>query len=303
MLLFIWYNQEKEKRMNMIEFAISACLCGENVRYDGGSKREDICMKLLQEGRAITICPEVFGGLPIPRTPSEIVGDKVIMKDGTDVSDAFKLGVQKAIEKIEMYPSIHTIILKEASPSCGTHIIYDGSFTGKKIEGQGMFLRLLDKKYRILSENELSEDLLDLRLVEYGSEMYQTVLELRNKIMRKPMGFDLFDEDLSHEINSVIIGAYDNETLIGFGVMSKQGNSYKLDSLGVDFEIQQKGVGSKLLAYLEEYARSHRSDKLYMDARVSAQSFYEKHGYTASGDTYFHDTSPVPHIKMEKEFV
>ncbi len=140
----------------MIEYAISACLCGINCRYDGRTKVHAKCKKLYDEGKAILICPEVMGGLETPRVPSEIVGDKVLNKVGVDNTEAFSNGVEVALKAIKEYSSIHTIILKEGSPSCGTHKIYDGSFSGVKIAGQGMFARVLDG-YQVLSEEELDD--------------------------------------------------------------------------------------------------------------------------------------------------
>lgn len=141
----------------MIEYAISACLCGSNVRYDGSNKENEVCKKLYDEGRAILICPEVMGGLLIPRNPSEIQGEKVYSKTGKDVTAEFKNGAMLAMTLIEKYPTIHTIIVKESSPSCGVHEIYDGSFTGKKIKGHGIFINSIPNKYRVLTEHELTK--------------------------------------------------------------------------------------------------------------------------------------------------
>ena len=141
----------------MIEFAISACLCGSNVRYDGSNKVNALCKQLYDEGRAILICPEVMGGLLIPRNPSEIRDGKVYSNVGKDVTTEFMNGATLAINLIEKYPSIHTVILKESSPSCGVNEIYDGSFTGKKTNGSGVFIKQLPKNYRILTENDLTK--------------------------------------------------------------------------------------------------------------------------------------------------
>ncbi|MBR3840885.1 MAG: DUF523 domain-containing protein [Erysipelotrichales bacterium] len=141
----------------MIEYAISACLCGSNVRYDGSNKVNETCKKLYDEGKAILICPEVMGGLLIPRNPSEIRDGKVYSSVGKDVTAEFHNGALLAINLIERYPTIHTIIVKESSPSCGLHEIYDGSFTGKKIQGNGVFINEIPSKYRVLTEHELTQ--------------------------------------------------------------------------------------------------------------------------------------------------
>jgi uncharacterized protein YbbK (DUF523 family) len=98
-------------------------------------------MRLVAEGKAIPVCPEQLGGLPTPRLPAEISGDKVIRKDGVDVSEAFNRGAQEAL-KLAKLVGAQAAILKARSPSCGSGKIYDGSFTGKLVEGDGVFAGL-----------------------------------------------------------------------------------------------------------------------------------------------------------------
>lgn len=137
------------------EYAVSACLCGQNVRYDGGSKSVDKWMELYKQGKVLLICPETFGGLSTPRNPSEQIGDRVIMNNGLDVTSNFEMGAKKALAMIQEHPSIHTIVLKENSPSCGTHFVYDGTFSGKKIVGQGVFASMAKEAgYRVVSDEE-----------------------------------------------------------------------------------------------------------------------------------------------------
>ena len=145
--------------------------------------------------------------------------------------------------------------------------------------------------------------MLELQLITYDSEEYYESLELRNKIMRKPLGFDLRDEDLSYEKDAIMVCAYDNHTMIGVGVMTHDNEMYKVECLCVDFELQKTGVGSKLLVYLEDYAKSHGGTSMSLEARVTAEKFYMKHHYVGSGDTYLHDHAPVPHIAMKKQLV
>lgn len=137
------------------EYAVSACLCGQNVRYDGGSKTTAPWSELYEQGKVLLICPEVLGGLPIPRTSSERFGERVLSKEGEDVTSYFEEGAKKALAMIQKYPSIHTIVLKEYSPSCGTRFIYDGTFSGKKISGMGVFARLAQGAgYHVISDEE-----------------------------------------------------------------------------------------------------------------------------------------------------
>lgn len=124
------------------EFLISACLCGQPVRYNGKDCGRPAFLRLVEEGRGIAVCPECLGGLPIPRCPSELCGNRVITRDGTDVTTAFERGANRALAICRQY-GIRRAILKENSPSCGCRRVYDGSFTGKTVAGMGVAARLL----------------------------------------------------------------------------------------------------------------------------------------------------------------
>jgi uncharacterized protein YbbK (DUF523 family) len=128
----------------MQKVLISSCLLGENVRYDGKAKQRHVAIleQWQVEGRLISICPEVAGGLPVPRPAAEIQGDRVVNRQGVDVSHAFAVGAQKALELCQKH-HIHIAILKEGSPSCGVTRIYDGTFQGIHIVGQGITAQLL----------------------------------------------------------------------------------------------------------------------------------------------------------------
>lgn len=128
---------------------VSACLAGVKCRYDGGDKARTDLVKLVQSGQAIAVCPEELGGLTTPRPASEQCGDKVLSITGEDVTAAFQRGAEKAleivIEKSGGKSFIDKAILKSCSPMCGKGTIYDGSFSGKKIAGDGIFCQLLNE--------------------------------------------------------------------------------------------------------------------------------------------------------------
>ena len=124
------------------EYAVSACLCGFNCRYDGNTKPVPKIKQLYDDGKAILVCPEVMGGLEIPRAASEIMGDKVIDKNGRDNTEAFNTGAQKTLELCKKH-GVKKAILKQNSPSCGSRHIYDGTFSGTLIEGMGIAAKLL----------------------------------------------------------------------------------------------------------------------------------------------------------------
>lgn len=125
-----------------MKIAVSACLLGDNCKYNGGNNYNPELMEYLKNHEVISICPEVMGGLPTPRVPAEIVGDVVTNKEGVVVDEEFRRGASLALEKV-ISEKADLCILQSRSPSCGVKEIYDGSFSGKKIEGQGIFARLL----------------------------------------------------------------------------------------------------------------------------------------------------------------
>ena len=123
---------------------ISACLGGSCCRYDGKHQEVSSLKKRLEQNQAIRVCPEVLGGLPIPRDPAEISGGngfdvwqgtaQVITNQGEDVTDMFKEGAKRAYEKLQAQGITH-LVLKDKSPSCGSQVIYDGTFSGTKVQG------------------------------------------------------------------------------------------------------------------------------------------------------------------------
>ena len=121
---------------------ISACLLGVNCRYDGGGKEMPGVAALMERAELIPVCPEIVGGLPTPRVPSERVGDRVLAKDGGDVSAAFERGAGEALKLARLFGA-RLALLKERSPSCGSGQIYDGSFAGGLTQGDGVTAELL----------------------------------------------------------------------------------------------------------------------------------------------------------------
>ena len=121
---------------------VSACLLGVCCRYDGASKPNGDVIKLREKFVLIPICPEVDGGLPTPRTPSERVGDRVLMRDGTDVTVNYRKGAEMALDRARTF-GCTIAILKARSPSCGKGVIYDGSFSGNLTDRDGVAAELL----------------------------------------------------------------------------------------------------------------------------------------------------------------
>lgn len=144
-------------------YIVSACLAGIKCRYDGkGSENNDI-IKLVKEGKAIPVCPEVLGGLSIPRIPCEIIEGKsgklkVINKEGKDCTLEFLQGAQKALAIAEVVGA-DTTIFKSKSPSCGCGKIYDGKFNGNLVEGDGITTRLFKENgIKVYTEDNFTLD-------------------------------------------------------------------------------------------------------------------------------------------------
>ena len=153
----------------MKKILVSRCLYGgEPVRYDGKSKEEtdERFLRWKNEGRLIPVCPEVFGGLPVPRTDAQRLGNRVVARDGRDVTQEYLSGAREALRLAEKYDVI-CVIMKEKSPSCGSRMIYDGSFSGKLTEGMGVAAEMLKNAgFRVFSEKQLDEV---EKLLEKGS--------------------------------------------------------------------------------------------------------------------------------------
>lgn len=140
----------------MKKILISACLVGDNTKYDGTNNKSPYIKELLEKYELVPFCAEVEGGLKIPRTPAERQKDgKVINKKNKDVTKNYLLGAEKAIN-ICSYLGIQTAILKEKSPSCGVHKIYNGEFKNELIDGEGTLTSALRKMgIRVINEDEI----------------------------------------------------------------------------------------------------------------------------------------------------
>ena len=138
-----------------MKIMVSACLLGENCKYSGGNNRDERVRAFLKGHEVIPVCPEVMGGLPTPRPPAEIVGGEVINKLGVSVDHEYRLGASIALE-IAMREKIDLAILQSRSPSCGVKQIYDGTFTGTKIPGQGIFAgQLMAHGFAVLDREDV----------------------------------------------------------------------------------------------------------------------------------------------------
>ncbi len=158
-------------RMRGVErILVSACLLGGRVRYDGGAKtsEDELLAAWKAEGRLVSFCPEVEGGLPVPRPPAEVEGGaggpavltgaaRILTPAGQDVTRHFLAGAQRALDAARSF-GVKLAILKEGSPSCGSLRIYDGTFRGRTTPGQGVTTALLELNgIRVFGEDRIPE--------------------------------------------------------------------------------------------------------------------------------------------------
>ena len=142
---------------------ISACLLGCNTRYDGGGKVIPELSELMEHHTLIPICPEQLGGMSTPRLPSERIGGRVINNAGQDVTDYFENGAREALKLAKLY-NCQAAILKERSPSCGSGVIYDGSFSGQFKPGNGVTGELFKNSgIEVFGESRIQELIEKLR--------------------------------------------------------------------------------------------------------------------------------------------
>ena len=138
-----------------MKIAVSACLLGENCKYNGGNNYNEKLARFLEGHEVVGVCPEVLGGLPTPRPTSEIVDGVVRHKDGTSVDMEFRKGAEISLAMVKEIGA-ELVILQSRSPSCGVATIYDGTFSKTLISGDGIFVQLLKENgIRVMDVAEL----------------------------------------------------------------------------------------------------------------------------------------------------
>lgn len=137
---------------------VSACLLGRNCKYNGGNNYSANVAEYVKDKEIVAFCPEMMAGLGVPRTPIEIVGGILKDRDGNNVDALLRSAVAQALEEIRTL-EIDCAVLQSRSPTCGVNQVYDGSFSGKLIPGQGVFARaLLDAGYRVLDAEDIGKN-------------------------------------------------------------------------------------------------------------------------------------------------
>jgi len=132
---------EEREKPNIL---VSACLLGVECRYNGGGELHQGVYSLTEIANLIPVCPEIYGGLSTPREPAEQVGNRIITIKGADVTEQYQKGAKEALRLATLFGCV-CALLKERSPSCGRGEIYDGTFSGSLISGNGVCAALLEK--------------------------------------------------------------------------------------------------------------------------------------------------------------
>ena len=139
-----------------MKILVSACLLGENCKYNGGNNLRQQVLALGQEHELIPVCPEVAAGLGIPRIPIEIRDGEVVRRDGVSVDQAIREAVENLLAKLPQ--DLDLCVLKARSPTCGVHQIYDGTFTGTLVDGAGVLAQALKNAgFRVVDDEEITE--------------------------------------------------------------------------------------------------------------------------------------------------
>ena len=143
-------------------YLISGCLLGHNCKYNGGNNYNKEVCDFYENHSCVSVCPEGSCGLPTPRPPAEYVGRRILDREGTDVTEAFERGAALSLERAfdearRRGETIEGAVLKANSPSCGSDKIYDGTFSGRLVQGDGCFAaKLKERGIKVISEKEIN---------------------------------------------------------------------------------------------------------------------------------------------------
>ena len=139
-----------------MKIMVSACLLGQKCKYNGGDNYNEAAIEFCRGHEVVAVCPELSGGLPVPRHPCEIADGIVVNDSGEKVDEAFRLGAERCL-KTALDEKVDLAILQSRSPSCGVNQVYDGTFSGKLVEGSGIFAGLLKKHgFRVVDVSDVS---------------------------------------------------------------------------------------------------------------------------------------------------
>ena len=259
-----------------MKIMVSACLAGENCKYNGGNNRNEKVLRLMADNQAITVCPEQMGGLPTPHVPSEIKDGLVTAKDGRIVDAEFRAGAVKCLEIAGRWqPDL--VVLQSRSPSCGVKQRYDGTFTGRLVDQAGVTARLLmENGFRCLDVEDLVTihgDFLIRKLSIEESDLLKDFLyeaifipegveaPARDIVQRPELRiyYDDFgsrpgDHCFAAETEGNVVGAVWTRIMNDYGHVDDETPSFAI-SLLPDF--RNKGIGTRLMREMLSLLKEH----------------------------------------------
>ena len=249
-----------------MKIMVSACLAGENCKYNGGNNRSGKVLRLMDANEVLTVCPEQLGGLPTPRIPSEVRDGVVTAKDGRIVDAQFRAGAAKCLE-IAKREQPDLIVLQSRSPSCGVKQRYDGTFTGTLVNEAGVTAQLLmENGFRCIDVEDLVEVHDDVLIRKLSSEeigllkdfLYEAIFipegveppprdiverpELR--IYYECFGTDAADHCLVAEADGRVVGAVWTRIMNDYGHVDDETPSFAISLIP---ECRGKGIGTRLM--------------------------------------------------------
>ena len=249
-----------------MKIMVSACLAGENCKYNGGNNRNGKVLRLMDANEVLTVCPEQMGGLPTPRVPSEIRDGVVTAKDGRNVDAQFRAGAAKCLE-IAKREQPDLIVLQSRSPSCGVKQRYDGTFSGKLVDRAGVTAQLLmDNGFRCIDVEDLFEVHNDVIIRKLCTEeagllkdfLYEAIFipegveppprdiveqpELR--IYYEYFGRGAADHCLVAEADGHVVGAVWTRIMDDYGHVDDETPSFAISLIP---EYRGKGIGTRLM--------------------------------------------------------
>ena len=249
-----------------MKIMVSACLAGENCKYNGGNNRSEKVLRLMDANEVLTVCPEQMGGLPTPRVPSEIRDGVVTAKDGRNVDAQFRAGAAKCLE-IAKKEQPDLIVLQSRSPSCGVKQRYDGTFSGKLVDRAGVTAQLLmDNGFRCIDVEDLFEVHNDVIIRKLCTEeagllkdfLYEAIFipegveppprdiveqpELR--IYYEYFGRGAADHCLVAEADGHVVGAVWTRIMDDYGHVDDETPSFAISLIP---EYRGKGIGTRLM--------------------------------------------------------
>ena len=283
-----------------MKIMVSACLAGDNCKYNGGNNRKEKVLQLMEENEVIKVCPEQMGGLPTPRVPSEIRDGVVTARDGRIVDNEFRAGAAKCLE-IAVREKPDLIVLQSRSPSCGVKQRYDGTFTGTLVDGSGVTAQLLMKNgFRCLDVEDLAEIHEDIVIRKLQAEetdilkqyLYEAIFipegaaPPAKDIVERPelrlyydgFGSGTADYCLVAEADGQVIGAVWTRIMKDYGHVDDETPSFAISLLP---ECRGQGIGTrlmrKMLFLLKE--QGYRKASLAVQKANYAVGMYKKVGF------------------------